>query len=172
MSLGGQYDRHGNLKQWWTEESYRKFQKKAECIVKLYDNFTVYNQRVGLQTRTHVLTCLYSFSCSMICRRYVDLLIFLLTGIRFILIPICHQVSAPLLKSFIYFYSWLDQFCCGYVWKTCAISSSDYSMHDYMYVPLKEQSANFKREQISSAAQPVALEELTTLFHGSVLVCV
>ncbi|XP_037123843.1 endothelin-converting enzyme-like 1 [Syngnathus acus] len=44
---GGQYDRHGNLQQWWTEESYRKFQKKAECIVKLYDNFTVYNQRVN-----------------------------------------------------------------------------------------------------------------------------
>lgn len=50
MSLGGQYDRHGNLKQWWTEESYRKFQAKAECIVKLYDNFTVYNQMVGLHT--------------------------------------------------------------------------------------------------------------------------
>ncbi|XP_060902154.1 endothelin-converting enzyme-like 1 isoform X1 [Labrus mixtus] len=47
MSLGGQYDRHGNLKQWWTEDSYRKFQTKAECIVKLYDNFTVYNQRVN-----------------------------------------------------------------------------------------------------------------------------
>ncbi|XP_034459891.1 endothelin-converting enzyme-like 1 isoform X1 [Hippoglossus hippoglossus] len=47
MSLGGQYDRHGNLKQWWTEDSYRKFQRKAECIVKLYDNFSVYNQRVN-----------------------------------------------------------------------------------------------------------------------------
>ncbi|XP_062408837.1 endothelin-converting enzyme-like 1 [Sardina pilchardus] len=44
---GGQYDRYGNLKQWWTEASYRKFQKKAECIIKLYDNFTVYNQRVN-----------------------------------------------------------------------------------------------------------------------------
>ncbi|KAG2462801.1 endothelin-converting enzyme-like 1 isoform X1 [Polypterus senegalus] len=44
---GGQYDRYGNLKQWWTEESYYKFQKKAECIVHLYDNFTVYNQRVN-----------------------------------------------------------------------------------------------------------------------------
>lgn len=44
---GGQYDRFGNLKQWWTEESYRKFQRKAECIVKLYDNFTVYNQKVN-----------------------------------------------------------------------------------------------------------------------------
>jgi hypothetical protein len=47
LLLGGQYDRYGNLKQWWTEESYKKFQKKAECIVKLYDNFTVYNQKVG-----------------------------------------------------------------------------------------------------------------------------
>lgn len=55
MSLGGQYDRHGNLKQWWTEESYRKFQRKAECIVKLYDNFTVYNQRVRVHT-AHIIT--------------------------------------------------------------------------------------------------------------------
>ncbi|XP_033894619.3 endothelin-converting enzyme-like 1 [Acipenser ruthenus] len=44
---GGQYDRYGNLKQWWTDESYYKFQKAAECIVRLYDNFTVYNQRVN-----------------------------------------------------------------------------------------------------------------------------
>lgn len=58
MSLGGQYDRHGNLKQWWTEESYRKFQTKAECIVKLYDNFTVYNQRVSSHTHFTVF-CLH-----------------------------------------------------------------------------------------------------------------
>ncbi|KAK7882807.1 hypothetical protein WMY93_028981 [Mugilogobius chulae] len=44
---GGQYDRFGNLQQWWTEDSYRQFQRKAECIVKLYDNFTVYNQKVN-----------------------------------------------------------------------------------------------------------------------------
>lgn len=56
MSAGGQYDRHGNLRQWWTEESYRKFQKKAECIVKLYDNFTVYNQRVGPRAHAHAYT--------------------------------------------------------------------------------------------------------------------
>uniref|UniRef100_A0A671Y3Q0 Endothelin converting enzyme like 1 n=1 Tax=Sparus aurata TaxID=8175 RepID=A0A671Y3Q0_SPAAU len=58
---GGQYDRHGNLKQWWTEESYRKFQRKAECIVKLYDNFTVYNQRVGQHTHdAQVITRTYN----------------------------------------------------------------------------------------------------------------
>lgn len=73
MSLGGQYDRHGNLKQWWTEESYRKFQKKAECIVKLYDNFTVYNQRVGLYTlHMHI-----SFYDSITYRRWIGSLIFL-----------------------------------------------------------------------------------------------
>lgn len=56
MSLGGQYDRNGNLKQWWTEDSYKKFQKKTECIVKLYDNFSVYNQKVSKEhnhTHTH-----------------------------------------------------------------------------------------------------------------------
>ncbi|XP_032080816.1 endothelin-converting enzyme-like 1 [Thamnophis elegans] len=44
---GGQYDRYGNLMHWWTEASYSKFRQKAECIVNLYDNFTVYNQRVN-----------------------------------------------------------------------------------------------------------------------------
>uniref|UniRef100_A0A8C9NMJ9 Endothelin converting enzyme like 1 n=1 Tax=Serinus canaria TaxID=9135 RepID=A0A8C9NMJ9_SERCA len=44
---GGQYDRHGNLVHWWTERSYSKFLKKAQCIINLYDNFTVYNQRVN-----------------------------------------------------------------------------------------------------------------------------
>uniref|UniRef100_A0A8C2VJH0 Endothelin-converting enzyme-like 1 n=2 Tax=Chinchilla lanigera TaxID=34839 RepID=A0A8C2VJH0_CHILA len=44
---GGQYDRSGNLLHWWTEASYSRFLHKAECIVRLYDNFTVYNQRVN-----------------------------------------------------------------------------------------------------------------------------
>ncbi|XP_058043306.1 endothelin-converting enzyme-like 1 [Ahaetulla prasina] len=44
---GGQYDQYGNLMHWWTDASYRKFRQKAECIVNLYDNFTVYNQRVN-----------------------------------------------------------------------------------------------------------------------------
>uniref|UniRef100_A0A8C2NCV9 Endothelin converting enzyme like 1 n=1 Tax=Capra hircus TaxID=9925 RepID=A0A8C2NCV9_CAPHI len=44
---GGHYDRSGNLLHWWTEASYSRFLRKAECIVHLYDNFTVYNQRVN-----------------------------------------------------------------------------------------------------------------------------
>lgn len=46
LPTGGQYDRSGNLLHWWTEASYTHFLRKAECIVRLYDNFTVYNQRV------------------------------------------------------------------------------------------------------------------------------
>lgn len=46
LPTGGQYDRSGNLLHWWTEASYTRFLRKAECIVRLYDNFTVYNQRV------------------------------------------------------------------------------------------------------------------------------
>uniref|UniRef100_A0A8B9Y006 Endothelin converting enzyme like 1 n=1 Tax=Bos mutus grunniens TaxID=30521 RepID=A0A8B9Y006_BOSMU len=44
---GGHYDRSGSLLHWWTEASYGRFLRKAECIVHLYDNFTVYNQRVN-----------------------------------------------------------------------------------------------------------------------------
>lgn len=47
LPTGGQYDRSGNLLHWWTEASYSRFLRKAECIVHLYDNFTVYNQRVS-----------------------------------------------------------------------------------------------------------------------------
>lgn len=46
LPTGGHYDRSGNLLHWWTEASYSRFLRKAECIVHLYDNFTVYNQRV------------------------------------------------------------------------------------------------------------------------------
>ncbi|XP_053316875.1 endothelin-converting enzyme-like 1 [Spea bombifrons] len=45
--LGGQYDSFGNLAYWWTDDSFGKFMKKAECVIDLYDNFTVYNQQVN-----------------------------------------------------------------------------------------------------------------------------
>lgn len=96
MSLGGQYDRHGNLKQWWTEESYKKFQKKAECIVKLYDNFTVYSQRVGFHTHTfRVATCAYNFYSST---TYV----FLILGLYRKLVSFCdlmHLDSLTLINA-------------------------------------------------------------------------
>ncbi|XP_072330380.1 endothelin-converting enzyme-like 1 isoform X3 [Scyliorhinus torazame] len=47
--MGSHYDKYGNLKKWWTEESYDKFIQRAQCIINLYENFTVYDQRVSGQ---------------------------------------------------------------------------------------------------------------------------
>ena len=34
---GRQYDKDGNLKNWWTKEDEQKFNQRAECVVKQYD---------------------------------------------------------------------------------------------------------------------------------------
>ncbi|BFZ23132.1 hypothetical protein BsWGS_26171 [Bradybaena similaris] len=38
---GRQYDRHGNLVQWWSQSSVEKFKEKVACIVEQYSNFTL-----------------------------------------------------------------------------------------------------------------------------------
>lgn len=38
---GAQYDKDGNLKNWWSKEDYTRFKAKEEQVVKLYDSFTV-----------------------------------------------------------------------------------------------------------------------------------
>jgi len=38
---GRQFDENGNLKNWWSESSTQKFNDKAQCLVKQYDNYTV-----------------------------------------------------------------------------------------------------------------------------------
>nr|WP_321235004.1 M13 family metallopeptidase [uncultured Psychroserpens sp.] len=38
---GAQYDKNGNVTNWWTEEDYTKFKAKTAQIVKQYDAFTV-----------------------------------------------------------------------------------------------------------------------------------
>ncbi|KAK3104371.1 hypothetical protein FSP39_000406 [Pinctada imbricata] len=38
---GRQYDKDGNLKQWWTSEVIDKFKGQAECIINQYGNFSV-----------------------------------------------------------------------------------------------------------------------------------
>lgn len=40
---GRQYDKDGNLKDWWTAEDAAKFKKKADGVVKQYSGFTVLN---------------------------------------------------------------------------------------------------------------------------------
>lgn len=36
---GSQYDADGNLKNWWTDDDRKKFNARAECVAKQFDNF-------------------------------------------------------------------------------------------------------------------------------------
>ena len=38
---GAQYDKDGNLKNWWSKEDYAKFKAKGQKVVNLYNSFTV-----------------------------------------------------------------------------------------------------------------------------------
>lgn len=40
-SVGRQFDKSGNLKQWWDDDVIAKFKEKAQCIVEQYGNYTV-----------------------------------------------------------------------------------------------------------------------------------
>ena len=38
---GRQFDKHGNLKQWWNNRTIAEFRKAAQCIVDQYSNYTL-----------------------------------------------------------------------------------------------------------------------------------
>jgi putative endopeptidase len=38
---GSKFDAQGNLKNWWTDEDFKKFQARGDCIVKQFDSFVV-----------------------------------------------------------------------------------------------------------------------------------
>ena len=38
---GAQFDKDGNVKNWWTKEDYQKFREKTQQLAKLYSSFTV-----------------------------------------------------------------------------------------------------------------------------------
>lgn len=35
------YDKHGNRRQWWTQETMETFSIKAECFVQQYNNYSL-----------------------------------------------------------------------------------------------------------------------------------
>ncbi|XP_019622889.1 PREDICTED: endothelin-converting enzyme 1-like isoform X2 [Branchiostoma belcheri] len=43
---GKTYDKDGNLRNWWTEESLKNFRQKSQCLRKQYSEFTVYGEHV------------------------------------------------------------------------------------------------------------------------------
>jgi putative endopeptidase len=38
---GAQYDKEGNVKNWWTDEDYSKFKAKTQQLIERYDSFTI-----------------------------------------------------------------------------------------------------------------------------------
>lgn len=39
--IGRQFDKSGNLKQWWDDEVIAKFKDQAMCIIEQYGNYTM-----------------------------------------------------------------------------------------------------------------------------------
>ncbi|XP_048581643.1 endothelin-converting enzyme homolog [Nematostella vectensis] len=44
---GSKYDEHGNQVQWWTNKTILEFQKRAQCFVSQYNNFTYHGEKVN-----------------------------------------------------------------------------------------------------------------------------
>ena len=49
---GRQFDKNGNLIDWWKQETKEKFLSKAQCIIQQYGNYTV--EEVGLKVSKQV----------------------------------------------------------------------------------------------------------------------
>lgn len=50
---GRQFDRNGNLVDWWAPSTKEAFLKKAECIINQYGNYSV--PEIGLSVRTPII---------------------------------------------------------------------------------------------------------------------
>ena len=46
--VGSQYDKHGNLVDWWGNQSAQQFYDLAQCFVDEYNQFIVYGHHVCL----------------------------------------------------------------------------------------------------------------------------
>jgi predicted metalloendopeptidase len=40
-NMGRLYDKHGNLDNWWEDESAKNFEEKAQCLVNQYNQYKV-----------------------------------------------------------------------------------------------------------------------------------
>jgi len=58
--VGSQYDKYGNLIDWWGNQSAQQFKHLAQCYVDEYSQFTVYGYRVCLAVWTLQSNCLNS----------------------------------------------------------------------------------------------------------------
>jgi len=59
---GRQFNKEGNLVDWWESETKKRYLKRAECIIHQYGNYSV--KEVGLNVRLY-LTYIYIYLLSL-----------------------------------------------------------------------------------------------------------
>lgn len=48
---GREYDKYGNMHQWWNNKTIDRFKEQAECVVNQYSSYQMNNKRInGKQT--------------------------------------------------------------------------------------------------------------------------
>jgi len=47
---GRQYDKDGNLRQWWNNGTIKAFRERAQCIIDQYSNYTL--EQLGMHVST------------------------------------------------------------------------------------------------------------------------
>jgi len=62
ITAGRQYDKSGNLKEWWSPSVVERFKEKAQCIIDQYSNYTVVE--AGLNVYTLCL-CVFCLQCRL-----------------------------------------------------------------------------------------------------------
>ena len=56
---GRQYDKDGNMKQWWKNETIQAFQERTQCIIEQYSNVKL--EQIGVNVRIVILIHEYYF---------------------------------------------------------------------------------------------------------------
>ena len=47
VSTGRLFDKYGNMKEWWTQQSAEKFTELTQCMIQQYSNYTVEGKHVS-----------------------------------------------------------------------------------------------------------------------------
>lgn len=55
IDQGRQFDKDGNLVDWWAPPTKEAFLKKAQCIIDQYGNYTVPEINLNVSTKTHLM---------------------------------------------------------------------------------------------------------------------
>lgn len=78
-AAGRRYDKDGNLKQWWTEATVHEYERRVQCIVEQYSQYSV-SELGDNFTVSHCIR--YSLHGTTVCAQAVMCMIFQVNGIN------------------------------------------------------------------------------------------